>query len=443
MNLDERWGRLGRRMILAAALVGVTAGCQSERTHGDAPSEHAQASAPVGSPERGTTSSAQLPPVSAGGLILGGPDRRANARPPRIASVRDYRRSGDRPYWVEGENRRWRPEDVVQLLREDPGYIVDMGIWTARPVGHPKHREVGRVVNEAQALARAVGVDPGRLAFSARVEVFAKHNPTDSLCGQDCGWEGAMVDAPFDPSWIMTIPRSEQQWAIDHRWDGDARMDPWSRGGQTLWPTFLDRDGMAAANTDTHVGALYGGVRDTNPSSLARDWEFNVSAVLMDLQNPDYRAWSVKRLIANLGYLGIDPGEGAVLIFETKPGWHAYYDGKRQAQQDCFVSGSHMWIGPAGPCDRRIQPVAGPFARTPYGPGEFEAAMSAMFRELRVGLVAAGYPDVYVATVERPTFRVKWSTLAPDLRRAGWIIGELGDACHRLDVKRSGPCPLP
>jgi len=384
------------------------------------------------------------PPAVAAGRrsLLDASPRAAGARVPRIASVRDYRRSGDDPYWLHGPKPRWTPREIVQILREDPDYLVDMGIWTERPTGHSTHREVGRVVNEVQALARAAGVDAGRLAFSVRNDVFAKHKPGSPRCGKFCGWEGTMVGAPFDPGWIMTVPRSEQRWAIEHRWGGDERMDPWSPQGRDLWPPWLDRVGMAAANSPTRVGELYGGVHDRNGSRLGRDWTFGVSAIVMDLRQPAYRAWSVKRLIANLHVLGIDPGESAVLIYGYKPGWHTYYGGPRSVRQACFVPGSHMWIGPAGPCSTRLRPVAGPFPRTPYGPGEFETAVNAMLREMRAGLVAAGYPGVKIVTVERPTFDRTWSVLEPDLRRAPWILGELGAACQRLDVARSGPCPL-
>jgi len=431
-------GARGWTVGAALALATACGGEAVRSADADAPAVSAASAAPASEPSSAASrrGSSDRTPTIPGLRATGG-------RVPRVHEVRDYRRSGDRAYWKAGRGEpRWTPEDVVRLLREDRAYVVDMGIWTGRPTGHDDQREVGRVVNEAQALARAAGVDSGRLGFHFRIDVSAKHDPRHGRCGDHCGWSG-IRDDPFDPAWIMTVPRSEHRWALENRWGGDPTKDPWGEDADDQWPSFLDRDAMSVANTAERVGALYGGVSDRDPSPVRRDLHFRVSGLVMDLRNPAFRAWNARRIVADLRVYGIDPGEGAVLLVAYKPGWHAHYTGGPKPQQSCYVPGSHMWMGPAGPCPRRPQPVAGPFHRTAYGPGEFEAAVSAMLRELRAALVAAGNPDVGIVTVERPTFWRKWSMLEPALHRAPWILGELGDACYRRDVGRTGPCPLP
>jgi hypothetical protein len=242
-----------------------------------------------------------------------------------------------------------------------------------------------------------------------------------------------MKDTPFDTSWILTIPIAEHQWAVDHVWGGDRSKDPWRPAGTRLWADWVDREAIAAVNTETHVAALYGPVSDLDKSAPGRDVAILVSMVLMDLRNPEYRAWSIRKLIADLDTKGIQPGESAVVGFGAKPGWHTYYDGRvgRNPTDRCFVEGSHMWAGPAGPC-LGIKPPGGPFTRTPYGPGEFESALNAMLLEMRAGLVAAGLENVLIMTVERPDFMdKKWSILAPSIRNAPWLVGNLVSSCDR------------
>jgi hypothetical protein len=360
---------------------------------------------------------------------------------PRIATLSSYRRSGDRAYWETGRgDPRWTPEEILRLLEANAGYYADMGVWTGLPTGHARHREMGRVVNELQALGRARGVDTSRIAVQWRNDVMAKLQRAP-VCDPHCGWEGTLQGHPFDPSFMMTVPRSEHAWAMDHRWGGDPRKDPWGPGNDGLWPRWIDRPGMRAANTPARVAALYGGIQDLDPTLLGRDLAFRVSGVMMDLRNPSYRAWSVEKLVADLRVMGLDPGEPAALLYAYKPGWHTWWGGGRDLRSPCYVPDSHMWSGPTGPCLLPGRAPAGPFERTPYGPGEFEAALNAMLRELRAGLVAAGYESVKIVTVERPKLQRVWRILEPDLRRAPWILGELGDACDRNDASRPGRCP--
>jgi hypothetical protein len=242
-----------------------------------------------------------------------------------------------------------------------------------------------------------------------------------------------MTGAAFDTSWIMMISRAEHQWSVDNIWEGDPSKDPWSRSGGRLWPAWIDRDAIAAVNTETHVAALYGPVIDTDKSVVKKSFAMEVSAVLMDLRMSEYRNWSVKRLIANLGVMGIDPGEQAVVKLAYKPGWHVHYSGP-PSRDRCAIEGSRMWLGPASPCGG-LNPPGGPFARTPYGAGEFEEALNAMIQEIRAGLVANGLEKVLIMTVERPPFQgSKWSILKPELRRAHWLIGDLSATCDRRDL---------
>lgn len=362
--------------------------------------------------------------------VAGAGAQRTSREVPRPPVVVDYRRSGQVPYWKApskpGRRRRWTPEEIVGLLREYPGYFVDMGIWT--------NREVGRVVNEAQALAREQGVDASRLLFHYRNDVFVKMSPGWPSCGRDCGWAGILEESdPFDPSWVVTVPRSEHRWALEHRW-GDVSKDPFRRDAEHSWPRWIDREAITALNTPERVVALYGAVDDTDPSLAGFDPEFRVSGVVMDLRNPAYRAWSVRRLVANLRLMGIEPGEPAVVLYAYKPGWHAYWDGGRQPGQGCFVPDGRAWTGPAGPCGVPRRWDGGPFHRTTYGPGEFRTALNAMLREMRAGLVAAGHERIRIMTVERPAHGRKWSLLDPDVRSAPWLIGEEGETCDRRDL---------
>ena len=355
--------------------------------------------------------------------------------------MRDYRRSGNHPYWEDrgrpGRKRRWTPAEVVDLLVQHPEHHIDMGIWNGRPVGHENHREVGRVVNEAQAIARSRGVDTSRLAFHFRPDVFGKHMPGQSACGDACGWNGTMAEPVFDPGFIMKVPRSEHAWSIANRWGNDPRKDPFRPGSDSAaaWPRWMDRQAMTAPNTADEVVALYGAPFDSDPAKLRQDWAFRVSGVVMDLRNPAYRAWSVARLVATLKAMGIDRGESATILFSYKPGWHAYYDGGPAARQSCYVAGGRAWTGPAGPCAGPGRYEGGLFHRTGYGPGEFRDALNDLFREMRAGLVAAGYPDVSVVTTERPNFGGRaWLLLAADVRAAPWLLGELGGTCYRRDA---------
>jgi len=296
-------------------------------------------------------------------------------------------------------------------------------------------------VNEVQALGRARGVDTSRIAVQWRNDMYVKMRDGHPPCGSDCGWEGRMRGHPFDPAWILTVPRSEQRWAVEHRWGGDPRKDPWSEAGRDRWASWVDREAIAAVDTPERVAALYVLVHDTDPSLLHADPAPTVVGVDMDLRLPAYRAWSVQRLLADLRVLGIDPGEAAVVFYAYKPGWHVWYGGGRDPAQPCFVPDAHLWTGPAGTCPLPKRWSEGPFNRTPYGPGEFEASISAMLREMRAGLDGAGYDRVGIVTVERPGFTArKWSALAPDLRRAPWLLGELGTACDRREPARSR-CP--
>jgi hypothetical protein len=364
----------------------------------------------------------------------------------RFRSVVDYRSSGSFPYW-EARNRkkgrrRWTPEEIVELLERYPDYYVDMGIRSGSPTGDAHFREMGRIVNEVQAIGLERSTDTSRLMLHFRNDVFEKRITgfrTCTICDRPgrctdlCTWEGAMKDAPFDLGWVMTIPREEHAWSVREIWGGDPSKDPWSQEGAKLWSAWVDRAAISAVNTPTRVAALYGRVVRTGASPVNRDHAFRVLRVLLDLRNPDYRAWSVKKLIADIQATGIDPGERAVVQYTYKPGWHTYYAGPESTDR-CAVENSHMWTGPANPC-WGLKPPGGPFARTPYGPGEFEAAVNAMLREMRAGLVAAGFENVLIATVERPSFKdEKWSILEPSVREAPWLLGELSSSCDRKDL---------
>jgi hypothetical protein len=361
----------------------------------------------------------------------------------RVRSIVDYRKSGNHPYWdtrATGHgHRRWTPPEIIALLTEFPGDYIDMGIWTGAPTGSMSQREVGRIVDEVQALGKAEGVDTSHLMVHFRNDVYAKRatkTPDCTICEGSgrcldlCTWEGAMADAHFDPAWIMTVPRSEHHWAMDQIWGGDESKDPWSPLGLGCWPEWIDRHALAIANTAERVVALYGPVQDADTSAFGRNYRLSVSGALMDLRNPAYREWSAKKLVADLRFMGIDPGESAAIQYHYKPGWHTYYAGPPSGDR-CFVPNSHMWTGPANPC-YGIHPPGGPFTRTSYRAGEYEAAINASLRTLEAALVSSGLGSVKIITVERPRFgRTPWAILDPSIKAAPWIIGDLEASCDR------------
>lgn len=255
------------------------------------------------------------------------------------------------------------------------------------------------------------------------------------------------IRGSFDTNWVMRAPREVHEAALRRFWEdrrlcGDTPcrpapypldpLDPANPRGILGW---LDRGAVSALATAASVPALYGWGYDgddpspiTQYSALPHRWtepHFRASGVVMDLRNPAYRAWRVRHAMYRLAEYGLAAGEAGCLAVEAKPGFHAWYDEAAfgPATSTCSAPNTHNWAGPAQIC-RDTQSFGGPLHPTQYGPGEYEAAISAYFRELIAALVENGYGDIRVLTVEAPAFRNElWSTLADDVRRLPQMQG--------------------
>jgi hypothetical protein len=326
-------------------------------------------------------------------------------------------------------NPKWTPQDIVYLLRTYPNFYIDMGNYGTHPPGCTHLTSVGTMVNQVQSEAVAQGVDSSKLMFHYRADVLAPYKEGWHSCAPKCGWEGTMENAPFDPDWVRLIPRSEHLWALDYIWGGDYELDPWREAA--IWPRHIDRDMLGALNTETEIVALYGAVSGG---------QFSTRNILMNVNDRNYRKWTSKRLVAQLKNQGIDPGEVALIQIGYKPGWHTYYSGPMTTDR-CSVSNSHMVTGPANLC-KSGNPPGGPFARTAYGPGEYEEASSELLRDLRAELVSAGYPDVVLSTVEKPLYDKPWGVIDPEVQNQSWLIGAPGGpTCDRRDLTKE-PDPV-
>lgn len=362
----------------------------------------------------------------------------------RFKTISNYRRSGDRIHSEPGGDPRWSPQEIVDLLQAySPEWHVDTGIWTGRPVGHEHHEEVGTIVEAAHGLIDGLSIPAeekqalkGRFVFHYRADVFAKRVEGDPTCDPDCGWGGTMTTPAFDPAWIVTVSKAEHRWAIDGLWGGDPQADPlcgtalYQEGvdqcplNPDIWPSWMDREAIQAVTGPDAAPALYGGVGgDGTPADPYRP---SISGVVLDLRDADYRAWSAQRLVANLAVWGIDPGEPAVVLVATKPGFHTHFAGALGGGPHP-VPDAHTWTGPSHPAGGH---GAATLVRSDYGPGEYEVAMNLLLQDLRAAVEAAGYPDVVFATVERPEYVRKWRDLHPSIRRAPWMRGEHVRSCN-------------
>lgn len=267
------------------------------------------------------------------------------------------------------------------------------------------------------------------------------------------------IRGSFDTNWVMRAPRAVHEAALRRFWEdrricGDTPcrpapfpLDPLHPGNPRGILPWIERGALLALATDATVPVLYGwGYDGSLPAPIAQDtplphqWtepHFRASGVVMDLRDPAYRAWRVRYAMYRLAEYGFAPGESACLAVETKPGFHTWYDEAAFGPSDtaCGARNTNTWFGPAQIC-RNTQSIGAPFVPTQYGPGEFEAAVSAYFRELVGALAENGYGDVRIVTIEAPSFRNElWATLADDVRRLPQMSGvEWGTVEPRLSV---------
>lgn len=259
------------------------------------------------------------------------------------------------------------------------------------------------------------------------------------------------VRGSFDPAWVRQVPNSVHEDTVRRFWN-EARnvcgaipcatpampLDPFDPRNSRGFVPWVERKAIEALRTSSTVPALYGYVYENGQSFSSGEkparWNdpyFAANSVVMDVSNPEYRAWRIRYLLYKLGDHGIDPGDSTCLSVAYKPGWHTYYDeaslGPVPLDSDpCSVSGIHQWTGPAHVC-RDGTSHGAPFDPTSFGPGEFEASISSYFREMVAALGASGYDDLRIITGEAPPFRrATWTILADDVRRNPKLIGEQG-----------------
>lgn len=255
------------------------------------------------------------------------------------------------------------------------------------------------------------------------------------------------IRGSFDTNWVMSVPREVHEATLRRFWEdrrlcGDTPcrpapypLDPLHPGNPRGILSWLDAGAVRALVTPESVPALYGWGYDgaidkpiTQYSVLPHQWtepHFRANGVITDLRSPAYRAWRIRHTLYRLAEYGLGPGEGACLAVEMKPGMHAWYDEAAFGPSTtvCGAPNTHSWAGPAQIC-RDTQSFGGPLHPTQYGPGEFEAAASAYFRELVAVLAENGYADTRILTVEAPAFRdVLWSTLDEPTRRLPQMQG--------------------
>ena len=467
------------------------------------------------------------------------------ARPRTLGSWRDHDPVSPAP-----GKQRWTPSDVVSFLALYPDAYMDTGYRDAEPAGNNYWRDTGKLVDQAQALARARGVPvESRICVTERPDVMTKMiheggcDPTWG--GGGCDWEGDMdgsrgetenvvkaagqatggtttvlddakaswdpnnwghrllvlrpngsgeerrrivandattitvsqpfstppapgnryeIRGSFDPAWVKRVPRAASAATVQQLWTGLRNvcppghaclppaqpLDPFDPADQRSWVAWMDRSALLALANSSSVPALYGSVGGGQApvdSINFRDPFFQPAAVVVDLDNPSYRAWRIRYLLYKLADYGIAPAEGACLLEAYKPGWYGYYDeaANGPSNDPCSVSGSHLWTGPAHVCKDGRAP-GGPFDSGLYGPGEFEAGLNDYFRELFAALAAAGYTDVRIITEERPSYGdTPWSLLADDVKASPQMIGEWDRAIEPSlsQIQAAGATPPP
>jgi hypothetical protein len=272
------------------------------------------------------------------------------------------------------------------------------------------------------------------------------------------------IRGSFDPNWIQQVPRQVHEQTVIRNWvrqrdvcgSSGCRppaepLDPYAPGNRRSWPDQMDREKIQALATATTVPALYGFINDAGqarrqPKSATglTDPYFRASSTIMRLDDPNYRAWKARYLLYKLNDHGFSPGDTACVIVPYKPAWHAYYDEETHGPSPgpCYVEGSRMWSGPIHICRRdlrnRISP-AGPFNPTQFGPGVFEAGISAFFLEMIETLEQNGYRNPRIITIDTPKYRGKyWSVLSDAVRNHPAMVGEYGHSIEPALPPRLG-----
>jgi hypothetical protein len=243
----------------------------------------------------------------------------------------------------------------------------------------------------------------------------------------------------FDTAWVRRVSTAAHDAALQRYWtslrnvcNGPCAppaepLDPFvAKRGFEAW---IDHDAIGALRTATTVPALYGYIYDGDQLAgrQLHDPYFRANTVVMDLSNHAYRVWKAQNLIYVLEDLGFKKDDDVCLLVGYKPGFHTYNDPAVNGVMDhpCADPQSHNWIGPSHVCPKGLI-QNGPFHGTPYGPGEFETAISDYFRDLFATTAAQGWNHIRVISAEAPPYKKSWSDLAADVRHMTGMYGVQG-----------------
>lgn len=307
---------------------------------------------------------------------------------------------------------------IVAALAAYPDVLFGFDTENLRPIGHPHTSaadcganpgSLGCRIASIRALAAAQGVDAARLCMSFRFDVYRKWP----------GWDVDTIDGvPFDPDWVVRIPGDEHEadvaqfrGGLEYRTDLDG-----------AWVESLEdaccHDAVAGNCTASDRCALRYGIGDDVRQT------FRVANVAVDLRSPEVRSWSAGRLIAQLDDIGAD-----CTTLGIKTGRWQWTDGTPNAER-CFVPGSHQWFGPVQPFDPCAGPTQ-PLSMTPYGPGDWEAAMNDALLRIAMRLHREGREGVRIVTVEKPnSLPAKWAWMTDSVSSLAYLEGELGRSLY-------------
>lgn len=253
------------------------------------------------------------------------------------------------------------------------------------------------------------------------------------------------IRGSFDRDWILRVPIETHEASVERFWErrrnvcgrslqADCRtpaepLDPFSPLNRRGWVSGMDRAGVEALRTASTVPALAGSIADGTPMSPEyTDPYFAAHAVVMDVRNPAYRHWNVRKSLYKLQDFGYEPGEPVCIVAVIKPAAHTYYDETTEgpSTHPCAIPGTFSWQGPAHVCPAEGN-EGGLMNPTQFKPGEYEAAVNEWLRELLATLPQYGYSDFVLLTEEKPAYRNrKWDFLAEDIRFHPRVVGSIG-----------------
>lgn len=303
-------------------------------------------------------------------------------------------------------------QQIVDIADLFPDVYIMTAVVDLNPVGHPivsnadcvaNPDSVGCRIIDVRALAATQGVVMDKLCITDRSDLVRKR----------VGWELDVIDGvPFNEEWLLEVPGPE----LNHQWGR------WRNG--IVFQDWIDIDWVHEHEPSCCHDGTSNACLPSQQCVAQYGWGDDVAqhfvntAVGADLRIDAYQQWSAERLIALIADTGAD-----CVIIGNKPGWWTHYGGP-DSGDECWQPGVDQWKGPTrtfDPCARN----GGLFSPTPYGPGEYEAALNGYFRKLFAELDAAGLADFPVLTIERPAaLNIAWSWIEPDVSANPHLIGE-------------------